>query len=154
MAPEERRFTAAEWRDIHEAYHGQMERGIKAAHPDPTDGCDLGPFVPVPPPPQRRPVTGYEPPAHLIEWFASLSRADVERLEKLVHLRPETVSWIEGKNDRELKNLDGAVEFITSSRTAGRVLMWVGGLAVTIVGGATALAKNGMDIFSMFRGVR
>lgn len=157
MAPEERRFTAAEWREIHDAYHQQMARGVKATHPDPTDECDLGPFVPVAPsPPRRSPPASpmYQPPQHLIEWFASLSKADVERLEKLVSLRPETVSWIEGKNDRELKNLDGAVEFITSSRTAGRVLMWVGGLAVTIVGGVTALAKNGMDIFSMFRGIR
>lgn len=93
-------------------------------------------------------------PLHLRKWFDTLSEADVLKLERLMAVKQETVAWIDAKNDRELKNLDGAVEFITSSRTAAKVLMWVGGMAVAFVGGVTALAKNGIDLFSMLRGGR
>lgn len=93
-------------------------------------------------------------PPHLRKLFDTLSEGDVAKLERLMSLRPETIGWIHDKNDRELKNLDGAVEFITSSRTAGKWLLWIGGLSVTFVGGVTALAKNGIDLFAMLRGGR
>ena len=93
-------------------------------------------------------------PAHLRTWFDTLSEADVAKLQRLMEVKAETVAWIDAKNERELKRLDGAVEFINSSRTAGKVLIWVGGMAVAFLGGVTALAKNGYDLFSLFRGVR
>lgn len=91
-------------------------------------------------------------PPHLRKWFDTLSEDDVGKLERLITLRPETISWIHDKNDRELKGLDGAVEFITSSRTAAKVLAWCFAAAVSFVGGAVALAKGGYDLFSLFRG--
>lgn len=93
-------------------------------------------------------------PPYVRELISTLSRSDVERLQKLLSLKPETVAWVDAKNDRELKSLDGAVEFISSSRTAARVLMWAGGLVVAFVGGVTALAKNGIDLFALLRGGR
>ena len=75
------------------------------------------------------------------------------KLEVLISLRPETVKWVSEKNSRELERLDGAVEFISSSRTAARVLMWVCGTAVAFVGGVVALAKSGFDAFALFRGL-
>lgn len=93
-------------------------------------------------------------PAHLRTWFDTLSEADVAKLEHLIAVKAETVAWIDAKNERELKRLDRAVEFINSSRTAGKVLIWVGGMAVAFLGGVTALAKNGYDLFSLLRGVR
>lgn len=93
-------------------------------------------------------------PAHLRTWFDTLSEADVKKLQKLMDVKSETVAWIDAKNDRELRNLDGAVEFITSSRTAAKVLIWIGGMAVAFVGGVAALAKNGIDLFSIVRGGR
>jgi hypothetical protein len=93
-------------------------------------------------------------PAHLRKWFDTLSEADVMKLERLMAVKAETVAWIDGKNDRELRNLDGAVDFITSSRTAAKVLIWIGGTAVAFVAGVTALAKNGIDLFSILRGGR
>lgn len=95
-------------------------------------------------------VVGFPP--HLRRLFASLSPADVDRFEKLLALDPKTIVWIAEKNSRELTQLDGAVEFITSSRTAARVLMWVCGVAVTFVGGVVALTKNGIDLFQIMRG--
>ncbi|AWN43185.1 hypothetical protein DK389_25160 [Methylobacterium durans] len=91
-------------------------------------------------------------PPHVRRLINALSEADVAKLEKLLSLRPETVAWVDGKNDRELKNLDGAVDFINSSRTAAKVLMWVSGVAVTFVTGTVALAKSGYDIFALLRG--
>ncbi|KQO89155.1 hypothetical protein ASF36_23610 [Methylobacterium sp. Leaf90] len=79
---------------------------------------------------------------------------DVQKLERLMAVKAETVAWIDAKNGRELQKLDGAVEFITSSRTAAKVLIWIGGMAVAFVGGVAALAKNGIDLFSMLRGGR
>ncbi|TXN79291.1 hypothetical protein [Methylobacterium sp. WL8] len=96
-------------------------------------------------------VVGFPP--HLRKMFASWSEEDVSRLDKLMKLRPETVAWVESKNTRELERLDGAVEFISSSRTAAKVLMWVCGTAATVVTGSIALAKSGYDLFSLFRGV-
>ncbi|MCJ2034977.1 hypothetical protein [Methylobacterium sp. J-068] len=93
-------------------------------------------------------------PPHLRRLFASMSPADVERFEKLIALDPKTIAWIAEKNSRELTQLDGAVEFITSSRTAARVLMWVCGVAVTFVGGVVALTKNGIDFFAIIRGAK
>jgi hypothetical protein len=63
------------------------------------------------------------------------------------------VKWVAEKNSRELDRLDGAVEFISSSRTAAKVLMWVCGVAVTCVTGSIGLAKAGIDAFALFRGV-
>ena len=124
--------------------------------PDPSEECELGPFVP---PgsyrPAGRPVTdasGFRPHPHLEVWFASLSQEDVKSLQALLELRPATIQWVAEKNDRELKQLDGAVEFITSSRTAARVLIWCCGVAVTFVGGVVALTKSGIDMFSILRG--
>lgn len=94
----------------------------------------------------------YEFPAHIREWFDGLSREDITKLNKVLSLSPKTMDWIGEKNERELTSLDGAVEFITSSRTAARVLMWVCGTAVTFVTAAFALAKSGFDLFWAFRG--
>ncbi len=91
-------------------------------------------------------------PPHLRKLFDTLSEGDVAKLERLITLRPETINWIHDKNDRELKGLDGAVEFITSSRTAAKVLAWCFAAAVSFVGGAVALAKGGYDLFALFRG--
>ena len=77
---------------------------------------------------------------------------DVVKLERLMALKAETVTWIEGKNDRELKQLDGVVEFVSSSRTAAKVLMWVCGAAVSFVVGVAAFAKGGYDMLAIFRG--
>jgi hypothetical protein len=96
----------------------------------------------------------YPFPPHLRRLFDSIDEADVAKIIKLLTLRPETIDWMDGKSPRELKNLDGVVEFVSSSRTAARVLMWVGGFAVAFVGGVTALAKNGIDLFAMMRGGR
>lgn len=93
-------------------------------------------------------------PPHLREWFDTISPDDLKNLKVVVGMRPDTLEWIHDKNPRELKQLDGAVEFITSSRTAGKWLLWIGGLSVTFVGGVTALAKNGYDLFALFRGGR
>lgn len=93
-------------------------------------------------------------PPHLRTWFDTLSVDDVQKLERLMAVKAETVAWIDAKNGRELQKLDGAVEFITSSRTAAKVLIWIGGMAVAFVGGVAALAKNGIDLFSMLRGGR
>lgn len=91
-------------------------------------------------------------PAHLRTWFDTLSEADVTKLERLMAVKAETVAWIEGKNDRELKQLDGVVEFVSSSRTAAKVLMWVCGAAVSFVVGVAAFAKGGYDMLAIFRG--
>lgn len=91
-------------------------------------------------------------PAHLRTWFDTLSEADVMKLERLMAVKAETVAWIEGKNDRELKQLDGVVEFVSSSRTAAKVLMWVCGAAVSFVVGVAAFAKGGYDMLAIFRG--
>ncbi|UYW32532.1 hypothetical protein [Methylorubrum extorquens] len=91
-------------------------------------------------------------PAHLRKWFDTLSETDVVKLERLMALKAETVTWIEGKNDRELKQLDGVVEFVSSSRTAAKVLMWVCGAAVSFVVGVAAFAKGGYDMLAIFRG--
>lgn len=91
-------------------------------------------------------------PAHLRKWFDTLSEADVAKIERLMSLKAETVTWIEGKNDRELKQLDGVVEFVSSSRTAAKVLMWVCGAAVSFVVGVAAFAKGGYDMLAIFRG--
>lgn len=152
MAPQERRYTAAEWAQIHAEYRAQMARDVRTMHPDPKEECELGPFVPTDPSHPRRTTIDYRPPPHLMEWFATLSKDDVSHLQKLIDLKPATVEWIAEKNDRELKSLDGAVEFITSSRTAAKVLAWCFAAAVSIVGGAVALAKSGYDLFSLFRG--
>lgn len=91
---------------------------------------------------------------HVRRLFDSISEDDAARFRRLLAIKPETILWINEKNDRELKSLDGAVEFINSSRTAARVLMWVCGTAVAFVGGVVALAKNGIDFFAIIRGGR
>ncbi|WP_132256542.1 hypothetical protein [Methylobacterium segetis] len=97
----------------------------------------------------RRPLRAA---SHVRKLINALSEADVAKLEKLLSLKPETVAWVDAKNDRELKSLDGAVDFINSSRTAAKVLMWVCGVAVTFVTGTVALAKSGYDLFALLRG--
>jgi hypothetical protein len=155
MAPEERRYTADEWREIQTQYREQPRRGVRTMYPDPLDECELGPFVPegafshgrgrAEPSPRHH--------AHVETWISTLSTEDIAKLETLIALRPETVKWVAEKNSRELERLDGAVEFISSSRTAAKVLMWVCGVAVTCVTGSIALAKAGYDAFALFRGI-
>ncbi|MBP1179955.1 hypothetical protein [Methylobacterium sp. PvR107] len=156
MAPEERRYTVDEWREIQAQYREQPRRGVRTMYPDPLDECELGPFVPEggfvhgrgraeSPTPRHQP--------HVESWISTLSADDIAKLEILIALRPETVKWVAEKNSRELERLDGAVEFISSSRTAARVLMWVCGTAVAFVGGVVALAKSGFDAFALFRGL-
>lgn len=153
MAGEENRYTAAEWERIQSQYHEQPKRGVRAMFPDPTEECELGPFIPQGSfRPSRVAAPVFEPHPHLRVWFASLSEDDVKSLQALLSLRPETITWVGQKNDRELKQLDGAVEFITSSRTAARVLMWCCGTAVAFVAGVVALTKNGIDMFQILRG--
>jgi DNA-directed RNA polymerase subunit H (RpoH/RPB5) len=93
-------------------------------------------------------------PLHMRKLFRSIDEGEAEKLLALLALRKDTIDWIAEKNPRELKNLDGVVEFVSSSRTAAKVLMWVGGFAVAFVGGVTALAKNGIDLFAIMRGGR
>lgn len=123
--------------------------------PDPNEECDLGPFVP--PGAYRSPrqppeQAGFKPQAHLEAWFATLSAEDVKKLQTIVELRSETVAWIAEKNPRELKSLDGAVEFVTSSRTAAKVLAWCFVTAATAFGLVVTAAKNGIDLFQIVRG--
>lgn len=62
-------------------------------------------------------------------------------------------AWLEGKSAKELKELDATIDFVVSSRTAGKVLAYVGGIAVTVVTGSIAAAKMGWDLFSFVRGM-
>ena len=65
---------------------------------------------------------------------------------------PEHVrKWLEGKSAKELTELDATIDFVVSSRNAGKVLAWVGGIAVTVVGSTIAAAKMGWDLFSFVR---
>jgi hypothetical protein len=156
MAADKRRYTAEEWQRIQAQYREQPQRGVRTMFPDPLEECELGPFVPEgafahgrgrgeSPPPRHQP--------HVEVWIGTLSTEDITKLETLLALRTETVRWVAEKNSRELERLDGAVEFISSSRTAAKVLMWVCGVAVTCVTGSIALAKAGIDAFALFRGV-
>jgi hypothetical protein len=154
MAPEERRYTAAEWLDIQGQYREQPKRGVRAMFPDPNEECDLGPFIPPGGyrPSRAPPEPSYKMHAHLEAWFSSVSAEDVKQLEAILKLRPETVAWIAEKNPRELKSLDGAVEFVTSSRTAAKVLAWCFVTAATAFGLVVTAAKNGIDLFQIVRG--
>lgn len=60
-------------------------------------------------------------------------------------------AWLEGKSAKELKELDATIDFVVSSRSAGKVLAWVGGIAVTVVGATITAAKMGWDLFSFVR---
>ncbi|WP_345819948.1 hypothetical protein ABC766_27340 [Methylobacterium fujisawaense] len=155
MAPEERRYTADEWREIQAQYREQPRRGVRTMYPDPLDECELGPFVPEGAfsPGRGRTESPPRHHAHVETWISTLSVEDIAKLETLIALRTETVKWVAEKNSRELERLDGAVEFISSSRTAAKVLMWVCGVAVTCVTGSIALAKAGYDAFALFRGI-
>lgn len=154
MAPEERRFTADEWRDIQGQYREQPKRGVRAMYPDPEAECELGPFVPSGGyrTPRAVEASSFTPHPHLVVWFASLSADDVLRLETLIALRPETVAWVSGKSPKELASMDGVVEFVSSSRTAAKVLMWVCGTTAAFIGGVIALTKGGFDLFKTIRG--
>jgi hypothetical protein len=101
---------------------------------------------------RQRPELHRQAP-HVESWFSTLSQEDITKLETLISLRSETVKWVSEKNSRELEKLDLAVEFVNSSRTAAKVLMWVSGVAFTCVTGSIALAKAGIDAFAIFRGV-
>ena len=72
--------------------------------------------------------------------------AEEDRLPR--HVR----EWLAEKNSKDLKNIDATVEFIVSSRIAARVLVWIMGTAITIIGTAWAAAKAGIDAFALFRG--
>lgn len=157
MASDERRYTAEEWRQIQEQYREQPRRGVRTMFPDPLDECELGPFVPQgafsagrgrqEQPPHPRPAP------HVEGWFSTLSQEDITKLETLIALRPDTVKWVAEKNPKELQKLDETVEFFSSTKTAGKVLAWVMGVAFTCITGSIALAKAGIDAFSIFRGV-
>ena len=157
MAADKRRYTAEEWREIEGQYREQPRRGTRTMYPDPLDECELGPFVPQgaftpgrgrgeSPPPRHAP--------HVEGWISTLSAEDITKLDTLLALRPETVKWVSEKNSRELERLDGAVEFISSSRTAAKALMWVSGVAASFALTAFGLAKSGIDLFWAFRGGR
>lgn len=154
MAPNEKRFTAEEWIRIQRRYRESPERGVRTMFPDPLDECELGPFVPpetIPEVRQRRAVPRHH--EHVETFIGTLSLEDVSKLQALLDLRAETVKWISEKNTKELQKLDGTVDFISSSRTAGKVLFYVTGAAVSFLTATFALAKAGYDIFALFRGV-
>jgi hypothetical protein len=157
MAADKRRYTAEEWREIESQYREQPRRGTRTMFPDPLDECELGPFVPQGAFSHGR-GRGESPPArhapHVEGWIATLSAEDITKLETLLALRTETVKWVSEKNSRELERLDGAVEFISSSRTAAKALMWVCGVAASFAITAFGLAKSGIDLFWAFRGGR
>jgi hypothetical protein len=91
-------------------------------------------------------------PKHLRKLLSSIDETDVSKLQALMNLDPKTVAWIAEKNPRELKSLDGAVEFVTSSRTAAKVLAWCFVTAATAFGLVVTAAKNGIDLFQIVRG--
>jgi len=155
MAPDQRRYTADEWREIQTQYREQPRRGIRTMYPDPEDDRSVDAFVPEGAySPGRGRGAQHQPHPHHVEvWIATLSAEDIAKLEALLALRPDTIKWVAEKNSRELEKLDGAVDFITSSRTAAKVLMYVSGVAVAFVGGVVALAKSGFDAFALLRGI-
>jgi hypothetical protein len=91
-------------------------------------------------------------PKHLRKLLSSIDETDVSKLQALMNLDPKTVAWIAEKNPRELKSLDGAVEFVTSSGTAAKVLAWCFVTAATAFGLVVTAAKNGIDLFQIVRG--
>ncbi|WP_264048841.1 hypothetical protein [Methylobacterium flocculans] len=91
-------------------------------------------------------------PKHLRSLLNSIDEADAAKLQALLSLNPKTVAWISEKNPRELMNLDGAVDFVTSSRTAAKILAWCFVTAATAFGHVVTAAKNGMGLFQIFRG--
>ncbi|QDI82362.1 hypothetical protein E8E01_19000 [Methylorubrum populi] len=93
-------------------------------------------------------------PPHMRKLFRSIDEGEAEKLLALLALRQDTIDWIAEKNPRELKQLDGVVEFVSSSRTAAKVLMWVCGAAVSFVVGVAAFAKGGYDMLAIFRGTK
>lgn len=102
------------------------------------------------------PKTYADLPEHVRKWLEGKNTrdlAEIDEAQQLIDRLPvETRNWLKGKNAKDLQNIDAAVEFIGSSRTAARVLMWIGGIAVTFLTGSWALAKAGIDAFAMFRG--
>lgn len=93
----------------------------------------------------------YEFPLHLRELFDGLDKDDVACLAKLLRLNPKTLEWLTSKNERELRTLDDAVEFVSSSRTAAKVLIYVTGVAVTVMGAAFAWAKGAYEWFAILK---
>jgi hypothetical protein len=93
-------------------------------------------------------------PPHLRKLFDHIGPDDVNKLIKLMSLKESTVKWIDGKSDKEYEKLDGAVEFLNSSRTAGKVLFYVAGVLASFLLSVFALAKSGWDVFTTFRGVK
>lgn len=91
-------------------------------------------------------------PQYMRDFLATMSAEDVKKLHKLMELKTSTVEWIAQKNDKELMHLDGAVEFVVSSRTSAKILIWLMGISFTIVTSTWALAKLGIDVFNTFRG--
>lgn len=91
-------------------------------------------------------------PKHIRKLLSSIDEGEALKLQALMNLDPKTVAWIAEKNPRELKSLDGAVEFVTSSRTAAKVLAWCFVTAATAFGLVVTAAKNGIDLFQILRG--
>ena len=91
-------------------------------------------------------------PKHLRTLLNSIDEDGASKLKTLLDLDPKTIAWIAEKNTRELKSLDGAVEFVTSSRTAAKVLAWCFVTAATAFGLVVTAAKNGIDLFQIVRG--
>jgi len=145
MARDDERYTAAEWEHIRDQYRDQPKRGVRAMYPDPHHECGLAPLVPTPDP-------GFQPHPHVRTFFASFSEDDVKKFQTILDMRTETIGWLSSKSPRELKSLDGAVEFVTSSRTAAKVLAWCFVTAGTAFGLVVAAAKNGIDLFQLIRG--
>ena len=90
-------------------------------------------------------------PRHIRKLLSSIDEGEVAKLQALMNLDAKTVAWIAEKNPRELKSLDGAVEFVTSSRTAAKVLAWCFVTAATAFGLVVTAAKNGIDLFQIVR---
>lgn len=91
-------------------------------------------------------------PKHLRTLLNSIDEDGASKIKALLDLDQKTIEWIAEKNTRELKSLDGAVEFVTSSRTAAKVLAWCFVTAATAFGLVVTAAKNGIDLFQIVRG--
>lgn len=105
---------------------------------------------------ERKPPRTYaDLPKHVRDWLETKNAddlAEIDEARKLIDRLPAgTRDWLKDKRDEDLQNIDRAVDFISSSRFAGKVLMYVGGLSITIVSGAWAVAKFGWDIAHTFK---
>jgi hypothetical protein len=84
-------------------------------------------------------------------WLAGKSQSDLARLDALPQMSDAQLAWLVGKNKADLDRLDGMLADYQAAKIigrAGKVLLWVVGGAF---GTAFALAKFGLDVFSMFK---